>query len=218
MTEEGRRAQDVAEAVGGYTATTIPVHVGIAVNQVVLNLQEAEALLRKAGSIALGPCECRTDDRKHCDAPVDVCLTLDNASKVAAELREGFRAITVDEALAALRRSHDAGLVHLSYRKLGLDATLFCSCCSCCCWFLNTLRRFDYHDAIMESSHVAEHVREHCVGCGLCVTRCPFGAWTHDSELPTLRPERCFGCGLCVSTCPAGAIAFIPRSAAPSVL
>ncbi len=205
--------QNAAEAVGHYTATTIPVHVEIAVDQVVLNLQEAEALLREAGSIALGPCECRVK-RHRCDAPVDVCLTLDEASAQAVEQREGFRRVTVDEALATLRATHEAGLVHLAYRKPGLQATLFCSCCSCCCGFLNTLKRFDYHDAIVESSQVAEHDAKRCVGCGLCATRCPFGAWTHDSELPALHRERCFGCGLCVSSCPAGAIAFVLRTAA----
>lgn len=215
MTSEANRAQDVAEAVGHYTATTIPVHVGVAMDQVVLNFQEAEALLRKADSIALGPCECRAKHRR-CDAPVDVCLTLNDASAQAAEEREGFRRVTVDEALEILRTSHAAGLVHLAYRKPGLDVTLFCSCCSCCCGFLNTLKRFDYHDAVVESSHVAEHDVELCVGCGLCVTRCPFKAWTHDSELPTLHRERCFGCGLCVSSCSAGAIAFVPRAGACS--
>lgn len=215
---EGTEPSEAINAVKGYTATTVPVHVGIAVDQVVLNLQEAEALLRKAGSIALGPCECRTDSRKHCDAPVDVCLTLDGASEVATESRAGFRTITVAEALAVLRLSHDAGLVHLAYRKPGMQATLFCSCCSCCCWFLGTLSRFDYHDAIVVSSHVTEHLLERCGGCGACVTRCPFGAWTRDSELPALLPGRCFGCGLCVSTCPAGAIAFVPRSSASPAL
>lgn len=218
MTEEGRRAQDVAAAVNGYTATTVPVHVEIAVHQAVLNLHEAEDLLRRASSIALGPCECRTDAREHCDAPVNVCLTLNNAGTAAVQLRDGFRTVSVDEALAVLRLSHEAGLIHLAYRKPGLDATLFCSCCSCCCWFLNTLKRFDYHDAVVESSHAAQHDVERCVGCGVCVTRCPFEAWTRDSELPMFHRERCFGCGLCVSTCPAGAIAFVPRTAASPVL
>lgn len=211
MTDEANRAQDVAEAVEGYTATTIPVHVEISVDQVVLNFQEADALLRKADSIALGPCECRAKHRR-CSAPVGVCLTLNEASGTAVETREGFRTVTVDEALFALHLSHEAGLVHLAYRKPGLVATLFCSCCSCCCWFLSRLKQFDYHDAIVESSHVAEHDTERCVGCGLCVARCPFGAWTHNTELSTLHRERCFGCGVCVSKCPAGAISFVPRT------
>jgi ferredoxin len=205
----------LAEVVAGYTATTIPVHVEIAVDQIVLNLGEAEGLLRKANSIARGPCECRANHRR-CSAPVDVCLTLNDASGAAVETRDGFRTVAVDEALAALRLSHEAGLVHLAYREPGLDATLFCSCCPCCCWFLSNLRRFDYHDAIVESSHAAEHDVSRCMGCGLCVTRCPFGAWTHDGEIPTLHRERCFGCGVCMSACPHEAIAFVPRTAAGS--
>jgi len=212
VAEESRRSEDVTEAVGGYIATTIPVCVEITMDHVVLNLGEAEALLRGAGAIALGPCECRAK-RRRCGAPVDVCLTLDRASDQAVEAREGFRRVTVGEALATLRATHEAGLVHLAYRKPGLQAILFCSCCSCCCGHLNTLKRFDYHDAVVESSRVALHDGGRCVRCGVCMSRCPFEAWTDGSEGPTLHPERCFGCGLCVTTCPVGAIAFVPRAA-----
>jgi len=212
---EKMQPQDVAEAVQHYTATTIPVRVEVAVDQVVLNFQEAEALLRRADLVALGPCECRAKHHR-CDAPINVCLTLNEASTHAAETLEAFRRVSVDEALGALRASHEAGLVHLAYRKPGVETTIFCSCCSCCCWFLNNLKRFDYHDAIVESSHVAEQDVERCVGCGQCVERCHFQAWRQeqDTHPPSLNRERCFGCGVCVSSCPAGAISFVPRAAA----
>jgi len=215
---EKRQPQDVAEAVQHYTATTIPVHVEVAVDQVVLNFQEAEALLRRANSIALGPCDCRTKHHR-CDAPVNVCLTLNEASSRATETLEGFQCASVDEAMDALRASHEAGLVHLALRKPGLETTIFCSCCSCCCWFLTALKRFDYHDAIVESSHVAKQDVERCVGCGQCVDRCPFQAWIQeqDSPQPSLRGDRCFGCGVCVSRCPTGAISFVPRTVERSV-
>jgi electron transport complex protein RnfB len=169
--------RDVAEAVDQYTATTIPVHVEVDVKQTVLNLGEAEKILRRANSIALGPCACRKEKR-NCDAPIDICLTLNENSDRAIEGWEGFRHVSADEALAALRTSHEAGLVHLAYRKPGEDATVFCSCCSCCCWFLNALKQFDYHDAIVEASHVAEQDVDCCIGCGTCIGRCQFAAWS----------------------------------------
>jgi electron transport complex protein RnfB len=211
---EKKQPKDAAEAVDLYTATTIPVRVDVNVKQAVLNLDEAEKILRAADSIALGPCACRNEQRK-CDAPIDTCLTLNQDSGNAVETWKGFRHVSADDALAALRTSHEAGLVHLAYRKPGQEGTVFCSCCSCCCWFLNALKRFDYHDAIVEASHVAEQDIDRCIGCGTCVGRCPFAAWSpaQDGGVPSLNLEQCFGCGVCVSACPVGAIAFVPRTA-----
>jgi len=202
---------EVAEATKGYTARTIPVRVEVPMTQTVLHLEEAASLLRQAHSIALGPCECRVEKRR-CTAPIDVCLSLNEGADTALSLNPGFRLVSVEEALDALCRSHEAGLVHLAYRRPGLPATMFCSCCSCCCWLLNALRHLDYHEAIVESSHQAEHRPELCQSCGQCVERCPFQAWSAGSGgKPQLNPERCFGCGVCVSHCPARAIAFVPR-------
>ena len=214
---ERKQPQDVAEAVEHYTATTIPVRIDIDLKQVVINLAEAEKLLRDAESIALGPCACRVE-KHNCDRPIDVCLTLDEDSDHAVETWEGFRHVSAEEALAALRTSHEAGLVHLAYRKPGQESTIFCSCCACCCWFLNALKQFDYHDAVVESSHVARQDTERCVGCGTCVERCPFDAWApaRNGEKPLLSAEECFGCGVCVSGCPVGAISLVPRAVVES--
>ena len=211
------RPKDVAESVDHYAATTIPVHVEVDVRQTVLYLEEAERILREADSIALGPCTCREENR-NCDAPVETCLALNQKQEDLAKESRGFKPITVERALETLRASHKAGLVHLAYRKPGKEITEFCSCCSCCCWFLNALKRYDYHDAIVESSHVAEQDVERCIACGACVERCPFEAWSpaQNGGKPSLALEKCFGCGVCVSGCPVGAISLAPRVVAPS--
>jgi MinD superfamily P-loop ATPase len=62
------------------------------------------------------------------------------------------------------------------------------------------------------SGHEAVIQRERCVGCGLCVELCRFGA-VHC--LPDNRyqvdPVACEGCGVCVRFCPVGAIEFPER-------
>jgi len=153
-----------------------------------------------------------------CGAPRDVCITL-NAEAEEAIARGTARAVGLAEALDALRRSHEAGLVHLAYRHGDGDGDVgvFCSCCTCCCWFLSALREFDYHDAIAESAFVVRFDEERCAGCGACVERCPFAAWAADaasSDGVSFSPDRCFGCGLCVGTCPTGALALVPRDGA----
>jgi NAD-dependent dihydropyrimidine dehydrogenase PreA subunit len=214
MSTSPRRPEPEAPDLQEYVATTIPVHVEIDVHQTVLNLAEAETILREASSIALGPCACRTEAQR-CDAPVNVCLSLNESSIQAVNNEDGFEYVDVETAMDALRASHEAGLVHLAFRKPGAQISEFCSCCSCCCWFLTKLKAFDYHHAVIESSHIARHVPEACTACGTCARVCPFGAWSfsESDSWPVLAADKCFGCGVCVSACPSHAIAFDVRSA-----
>jgi electron transport complex protein RnfB len=201
--------EEIAEKLDHYTAITIPVHIDIDVRHTVVDLSEAETILRNAKTIALGNCGCRSDENK-CGRPIDVCLVMNQSEAQLKSDFPSFNYVTIARALEALQRSHEAGLVHLAFRKGDGEITEFCSCCECCCWFLGKLKQFDYHDGVVESSHIARHLPEQCVACGLCVQKCPFDAWQADEngDKPTLRTEKCFGCGVCVTACPAHAIVF----------
>lgn len=201
---------------GEYVATTIPARIEIEMKEVVLSFGEAEKILRNARSVALGPCQCRKIEQ-NCDAPVDVCLSLNHSAEGDDEY-EGFEPVSVERALEALRTSHEAGLVHLAYRKPGKPITEFCSCCSCCCWFLKKLKTTDYHESIVEARYVAKQDAGKCVGCGACVERCQFDAWlpSENGEKPSLKTTGCFGCGVCVTACPVDAISLVPRPAVSS--
>jgi len=218
MTEEPRlNGQDAEGAPDRYIVTTIPVHVEVGVQQTVLTLDEAEIILRDASSVALGPCFCRVEAQR-CDAPIETCLALNrDREELDADGFGDFEQVTVERALQALRASHEAGLVHLAYRKPGQPITEFCSCCSCCCWMLSNLEKADYRSQVVESAFLAVQDRETCIACGACVERCPFGAWTADEngEKPWLESMRCFGCGVCVSSCPVGAISLVKRTTTP---
>jgi Na+-translocating ferredoxin:NAD+ oxidoreductase subunit B len=209
-------SEEIAEKLNYYTATTIPVHIDIDVKQTVVNLPEAESILRAASSIALGDCVCRKEGQ-NCDNPVHVCIALNRPLEKVKEDNASFHAATIDEALAALKLSHEAGLVHLAFRNKSGEINEFCSCCVCCCWFLGKLKQFDYHDGVAESSHIAKHLPDQCVACGLCVQKCPFDAWKagDDGGKPVLMTEKCFGCGVCVTACPSQAIFFVPREGKP---
>jgi len=121
--------------------------------------------------------------------PLKVCLTVnDEAQK---QMRDnGWRAISVSQALDLLQETHRAGLVHLAYRVRNAGIHLICS--SCCCRHLTTLRRHDYRDAIAESAYTACLDISRCMDGNMCLERCPFGAFSRrgDNELLVSRSPK----------------------------
>ncbi len=207
------------EASGGaatkYIGQTIPVHVEITAREAVLAQPEMREFLAGAELIAVGECMCRRDrGAEACGRPLDVCLAIDEEARRDIET-EGWRPISLVEALGVLEVSHRAGLVHMAYRKPGEEPEIVCSCCSCCCGPLQTLKGRDYHDGFVESNYIAQFNAALCVGCGRCAERCVFGAFTRaeNADRAEFTRSKCFGCGLCVSTCPAGAIELVKRAA-----
>jgi len=204
--------EGVLKATKDLIGVTIPVHVMIEAKQAVLAQPEMRELLSAAEVIAVGNCLCR-EEEGNCENPLDVCLALDEAATERIQDRS-WRAISIEDALAILEETYELGLVHLAYRRGDGEINLVCSCCSCCCWPLNGLKQFDYHDGITESAFVVRFDRTKCVGCGVCVERCVFEAFElrEEAERVTFDSDRCFGCGLCVGTCAGKAITFEERT------
>lgn len=194
------------------SAVTIPVNTEIDVEHRVYDMSEMKKILMEADKIALQDCGCKTE-YNNCDAPKDVCLSV---NKVADELTQSdkvdSRFITVEEALKVLERSHEAGLVHMSYTMKGDDKPgLICSCCACCCHTLGSLVRNGIHTQILTSKYIAEDDQSKCNDCGDCVDRCVFQARSMEDGVLVYDVTKCFGCGLCVSICPEQAISLIER-------
>jgi len=204
------REQLQKKYVGQMKAVTMPVNIVIHGQQTVLELSAVERILRDAEIITLEDCGCRTKFHK-CNAPLDVCISIDEEAKEALE--RGARRISPAQALVALQRSHRAGLVHMAYTFKGKEKPeVICSCCSCCCHSLSALIRFGMPDAVVASEFIAEQNSDTCTNCGTCVKRCQFTARQLDAnnKLVFNRPK-CFGCGLCVSTCPTKSTKLVPR-------
>jgi len=196
--------------VGQMTPVTVPVHISIHGQQTILDLSSIENILRTAEIISLQDCGCRAKWHK-CDAPLEVCLSLNDNAKDA--IKGGAKRISLAQALVVLKRSHQAGLVHLAYTFKGKEKPeVICSCCSCCCHSLSALVRFGIPDHVVASEYLASNNDETCENCGTCVQRCQFHARQLINNKLVFDQAKCFGCGLCVSTCPTKSITLVKRN------
>lgn len=193
------------------TIATIPVNVEIEAEHLILNLENAKKILRKAHIISVMDCGCRVA-RGNCDAPVNNCIDMNElAERNIATGRA--REISFDEALEILELSHRAGLVHMAMAnadiyKPGVINSI-CSCCSCCCTQLSGLLRFGLAPHILTPVTTSVTNVSDCNECGVCTERCQFGAREMVGGSLAYNSDLCFGCGLCVSTCPTNAITLV---------
>jgi Pyruvate/2-oxoacid:ferredoxin oxidoreductase delta subunit len=192
------------------TPVTIPVNVTIKGQQTIMDLSSVKKILSHARTISLEDCGCREKFHK-CSAPLDVCIGLDEDAKEA--IKRGAKEVSRSEALAALKRSHEAGLVHMSYTFQSKEKPgVICSCCSCCCHSLSALVRFGIPDHVVASRYIATQNDETCSNCGTCVQRCQFHARQLKEDRLVFDQSKCFGCGLCITTCPTSSIRLVPRT------
>lgn len=197
--------------IGKMTTVTVPVNISFEAGQRILDLSEMEEILKNAKLISQQECDCRKR-MGNCIEPMDGCLGLDEEAEEMIETC-GSHEVSVEDALEALQRTHEAGLVHMAYTMTGQDKVgVICSCCSCCCHSLTAALEFGYPDHVFSSKFIAAQDDEKCTNCGICVSRCQFGAREMDDGKMSYHKERCFGCSICATKCSEGAIEMVKRS------
>ncbi|MGO8990154.1 MAG: 4Fe-4S binding protein [bacterium] len=172
-------------------------------------------VVQKAKVIALVHCSCRVTrhllGNRQCDHPLENCIKYDVLAEYVIEKGIG-REITKKEAMEVIRKSEEAGLVHMvDNAREGILHT--CNCCGCCCWSVGTIRRRDIpRDVLMATYFLRETDYERCNGCGECVEICPVQAIKMEGDFPAVDKEWCIGCGVCAIPCPSSAIKLVRKS------
>ena len=195
----------------------IPMHLEIPDARTVLPMDKMEESLRHCNRFALMPCVCRTI-REHnrtrtCDYPLEVCIGLNQAAENAIEMGLA-REISMEEALAVIRRCRDLGMTQIISNA---EHPLFvCNCCKCCCLAMRTMARFE-NIVCGPSRYEAEAAHpENCVACGKCAGLCPVDAVVIAKDGGTyVKAQQCVGCGVCVSQCPKAVLKLRQRPGAP---
>ncbi|MFW6207618.1 MAG: ATP-binding protein [Spirochaetota bacterium] len=184
-----------------------------------------QVILSSPGPFALQNCicrqgrellghECRQTDLK------ETCLTLEGVAKQVIAENRGTR-LTQQETLDYLTQAEAEGLVLQAQNTRHPD--FICSCCSCCCAILSRVRKLPNPGEFLHSNYIVQVNSELCIGCGICLARCPMEALTLEKttasgpaesrakQTAVLAPQRCIGCGVCVHSCPVNALAMHPR-------
>ena len=192
----------------------IPVEEEIAAGAEVLPYEQLSRYLDTTDCITVSACYCRHHADlvgQGCGKPKDVCLSLGHSARFAVE--RGFgRRITPEEAREILRRSADAGLVHIA-SNTSKRIEFICNCCVCHCGPLRSMKSVmsaageGFRYALgARSSYIVEVDRAICTACGVCVERCPMEAFSVQDDVAESDSARCIGCGLCVAVCPISAL------------
>ena len=189
----------------------LPIYEEIKLNNTVLNFDHVKRYIDKADRISVTDCSCRVK-RKHCDAPLAVCLMLNDAAE--RSIKKGTaREVSAEEAMRIEERAHQAGLVPMAYIRTDTPkpegVNFICNCCSCCCGTLGVSLKYGKDVHLVKSIATTITDSEKCSSCGACVDRCHFEARKMVDGKLDYNKDLCFGCGLCVNTCPSKAISLI---------
>jgi len=174
-----------------------------------------EKVIQKVKVIALVHCPCRSTalliGKKKCNHLLENCIKYDELAEYLIENGIG-REITKSQALDVVKKSEEAGLVHLvDNAREGIKHT--CNCCGCCCWSVGTIqRRRIPRDVLMATYFLRETDKERCTGCGHCVEICPVNAIKMEGDFPVINKEWCIGCGVCAVPCSSSAVKLVRKS------
>jgi NAD-dependent dihydropyrimidine dehydrogenase PreA subunit len=194
-------------------ARVLPVEEEIPPGFTVLPYEQISTYLDSTEHITVSTCYCRHHGdlvNQGCGKIKDVCLSLGNSAKFIIE--QGFgRAISPDEARAILKRSREAGLVHIA-SNTSKRIEFICNCCVCHCGILRMMKETGRREFGATSNYIVQVDQDSCQGCGACLDRCPMEAFSMTADNVVERDEaKCIGCGLCISTCPSESLEMIMR-------
>ncbi len=164
-----------------------------------------EKVIEKVKVIALVHCPCRATahliGKKRCDHPLENCIKYDELAEYLIEKGIG-REITKQEALEVIRKSEEAGLVHLvDNAREGINTPAIAA--AAVAGPSGTIRRKKIpRDVLMATYFLRETDKEKCTGCGECVEICPVNVIRMEGDFPVVDLDWCIGCGVVPSPAP----------------
>ncbi len=186
----------------------VPVEMEVEKNlDIVLPYEVSKGIIERNDLISVNYCYCRNwkaNLQHSCKlkSPKLSCFQFGRYAKFLIDHNFG-KSISKGEAFKILKEAEDDGLIHKAIHPTnsGEEEIAFCNCCNCCCQFFQLYKRgiLPFHTLTYYIANVDENK---CLGCGICIEKCPIDAIELKNDLSLTNLERCIGCGLCASHCP----------------
>ena len=211
------RVMPVEHTLTGKTVTEeIVVNVPIPDPREVLPIDLLSEMLKREPIIALAECYCRRTKiivGEPCEHPLQTCFYFNELALMQIETGRAQQ-ITYDQAMRILRECEQAGLVHNASNCEG-HLNVLCNCCTCSCGAMKSIL-YGRRNASGPSRYVVAYDDTACSHCNDCAAACPIGV-IHSNGSLTVEFEKCIGCGLCVSKCPTGSLKMELRGKPPKI-
>ena len=210
---------------------SLPIQRTIEDTRQILPYEEVVKVLDQHDYFTVSICACKHRKNidpafSNCKYPTEVCLHFGRLGHYIVENGLG-REITRHETEEILRQCAEAGLVHGVSNMQEWPDTI-CNCDPCCCLMLEAFHKLKHAEGMSPSNYRVRTNRETCIGCELCVKRCPMEA-LHLEDLPETKGRItvvvetgssnkelknksgkvsvantgiCIGCGVCAYKCP----------------
>ncbi|MBU1171007.1 MAG: 4Fe-4S binding protein [Proteobacteria bacterium] len=196
----------------------VPIEEEISVEnaQMTLPYERVSGLIEKGQAFAVNDCICKKEKEllgNRCDKPMEVCLAIAPVPGIFDDHPLGARPISKEEAYEVLRKSEEAGLVHMT-SNFQHGHIYICNCCGCCCGVLRAINELGIDAPNVVNTHYYATIdTEECVSCGLCKDeRCQVNAIEEKDDAYEIIMNKCIGCGVCISTCPSNAITLVRKN------
>ncbi|TFG05952.1 MAG: 4Fe-4S dicluster domain-containing protein [Promethearchaeota archaeon] len=193
----------------------VPIEKAIDHQSVITNAEEIHQILDNCiPPIVATDCPCRNRTEtlgiRECKGKYPIeesCLQVGPFGRYFLDRGEG-KELTIEEAHVLVDKLAKLGLLFTTENVIQANHQIICCCCECCCSLLRGMTRFEEKNEFCtaKSNYISQVNEDLCIGCGLCVERCIFGAITLANEKASVNTEKCYGCGACAVTCPSGAI------------
>jgi NAD-dependent dihydropyrimidine dehydrogenase PreA subunit len=209
----------------------LPIQETIEDTKQVLPYEEVIKVLDSQEYFVVTTCPCKhrknlDPDFPNCEYPTEVCLHFGQLGRYIVENGMG-REITRKETEDILRQCAEVGLVHAIDNQQERPDTI-CNCCKCCCIWFEAFHKLKHSLSLTPSNYHIHTNSQTCIGCGLCVKRCPMEA-LHLEDFPEAKGrvtvvtsekegkkelknktgkvsaaniDFCIGCGVCAYKCP----------------
>jgi len=184
----------------------IPIEEEISADQQVVPYEQLSNIIENGKSFSLNSCICKKEKGflgNPCSKPEDVCMWISDVPDFHNNSYWGNK-ISKEEAYDVLRKSEEAGLVHMT-TNIQEGQWFICNCCGCCCGGLISVKMGI--TSICNAHYYADIDQDKCDECGVCLEeRCQTEAIEETDEGYMVIKSKCVGCGLCATTCESEAI------------